>query len=124
MNPVMILAMTIYLEAGNQPMAGKIAVAQVVMARVADPRWPDTVEAVCLQPKQFSCWNGRDPATVEIPDDAAFYACETIAERALAGRLSAGDFNHYYNPALCSPPWADQLTGVLRIGDHLFGRMI
>ena len=36
------LAKNIYFEAGNQPLAGKLAVAHVVRNRVEDSQFPDT----------------------------------------------------------------------------------
>ena len=43
------LAMNIYHEAKNQPSIGQIAVAQVVMNRVMDSRYPDDVCSVVTQ---------------------------------------------------------------------------
>lgn len=40
-------------EAGNENMRGKIAVANVVINRVKDTRFPDTVKEVIYQPYQF-----------------------------------------------------------------------
>ena len=40
-------------EAGNESMEGKIAVANVVINRVKDSRFPDTVRDVIYQPYQF-----------------------------------------------------------------------
>lgn len=40
-------------EAGNEDMTGKIAVANVVINRVKDSRFPDTVRDVIYQPYQF-----------------------------------------------------------------------
>ena len=43
----------IYAESGNQPLAGKIAVGNVIFNRVNDPLFPNTVSAVIYQPNQF-----------------------------------------------------------------------
>ena len=40
---VFCLAQNIYFESANQPLAGKIAVAQVVQNRVVHPSYPDTI---------------------------------------------------------------------------------
>ena len=40
---LMCMAFNIYHEAGNQSMIGQMAVGQVVLNRVADNRFPDTV---------------------------------------------------------------------------------
>ena len=50
---VSLLSHIIYAEAGNQPIAGKIGVGDVVMNRVASDRFPDTVKDVIYAPGQF-----------------------------------------------------------------------
>ncbi len=49
-----LLAGIIQAEAGNQPYEGKIAVGSVVMNRVADARFPNSISGVIYSPKQFS----------------------------------------------------------------------
>ena len=53
-NDLYWLSHIIYSESGNQPMAGKIAVGNVVMNRVASYKFPNTVEGVIFQKNQFS----------------------------------------------------------------------
>ena len=48
------LTAIIYCEAGNQPQKGKIAVANVVLNRVKNKRYPNTVKGVIYQKYQFS----------------------------------------------------------------------
>ena len=53
-----ILALTIYGEARGEPVEAQIAVGCVIRNRVsADKGYNE----VCLEPKQFSCWNEFDP---------------------------------------------------------------
>ena len=52
------LAQNIYFEAGNQPLAGKIAVANVTFNRVEDPQFPDTICGVVYQAKTRVNWKG------------------------------------------------------------------
>lgn len=49
-----LLACLVEAEAGNQDMTGKRLVVDVVLNRVADPRFPDTVAGVVYQRGQFS----------------------------------------------------------------------
>lgn len=49
-----LLAILVRAEAGNQGPEGKQAVAGVVLNRVDDPRFPDTITDVIYAPKQFS----------------------------------------------------------------------
>ena len=48
------LANAIYHEARGESQEGKIAVGQVILNRVADPRFPGSIYEVIYQPKQFS----------------------------------------------------------------------
>lgn len=116
MTAEILLALTIFYEARGEPFEGKAAVAQVVMNRVKDKRWPDTIEDVILQPKQFSCWNSRKPVEPRWFSQV-FAACLETARMATAGKLPEAKWNHYYNPDLCTPSWA--ADGV-KIGNHVF----
>ena len=49
-----LIAQLVQAEAGNQSLEGKRLVVDVVLNRVADPRFPDTVEEVIFQSGQFS----------------------------------------------------------------------
>lgn len=51
---LMLLAALIHAEAGNQDMVGKRLVADVVLNRVASPKFSDTIEGVIYDPNQFS----------------------------------------------------------------------
>ena len=57
---VVCLALNVYHEAKNQPMIGQIAVAQVVMNRVEDDRYPDDVCSVVEQGPTYS-WTDDFP---------------------------------------------------------------
>ena len=48
------LAQNIYFEARDQPTIGQRAVAEVVLNRVHDPRWPDTVCEVIREGPTYS----------------------------------------------------------------------
>lgn len=50
------LSRVIYRESGNQSLEGQMAVGNVVLNRVADPAFPDTVEGVLAQKNQFTTY--------------------------------------------------------------------
>ena len=55
------LAETVYQEARGESFRGRLAVAQVVINRVNNPRWPHTICGVVFQRGQFSWtknWRG------------------------------------------------------------------
>ena len=51
-------ALTVYAEAAGEGEAGQLGVLWVLKNRAA--RWRMSIQAVCLQPNQFSCWWGAD----------------------------------------------------------------
>lgn len=55
-----ILSHVIYGEAGNCDREMMEAVGSVVLNRVSDDRFPDSIEEVVFQPGQYSCtWDGN-----------------------------------------------------------------
>lgn len=108
-----ILARTLYGEAEAGDEADAIAIACVVLNRVAAKRWPNTVSGVCLQPAQFSCWNADNPRLGELrspvmPTGKWFKRCDAIARDALAGRIldPTNGATHYYATYVAAPRWA------------------
>ena len=55
-----LLAKTVEAEAGNQSIEGKRLVAAVVLNRVENAAFPDTIEDVLSQPKQFTTYRNLD----------------------------------------------------------------
>ena len=56
---IFCMAKNIYFEAGNQPIAGKIAVAQVVQNRVKNRDYPNTICGVVYQARWKENWKGN-----------------------------------------------------------------
>jgi len=117
-------------EADNEPLLGKVAVAQVIKNRMADERWPDAWKEVMLQPWQFSCFL---PAFLrpEIFEhrwhSLAWRECRFAAFGVYNGYLRdvTKGANHYYNPKLVqkTPKWARGEDPVVEIGQHLFFKL-
>lgn len=56
------LALTIYGEARGEPIDGQVAVASVIRNRYESHKDKyDGFKQICLEPRQFSCWNKKDP---------------------------------------------------------------
>jgi spore germination cell wall hydrolase CwlJ-like protein len=124
-----ITARTLYGEARGQPVEGIIAVAGVIMNRVAAKRYGDGPAGVCLRPWQFSCWNASDPnkAIIEAvePGNREFDWCRLVASLAVRGLLHdpSGQATHYHTTGV-APDWSRGKTPCAVIGDHLFFRDI
>lgn len=125
------MATNVYHEARNEPIAGQVAVAQVVMNRVNHPRrWGDTVCDVVYEIRtrngrnipQFS-WVGTG-AKVNLDNVIELGAYERAIEISLMVMHSNIDHlngvTHYYNPDKASPSWANKMELHASIGNHAF----
>ncbi len=129
---VEILARTIYGEARGESIAGKEAVASVVLNRVLRAQksggrywWGATVRLVCLKPWQFSCWNRNDVNRQKIlsvaKDNRNFQTCMRIARKALAGQLKdCTQGATHYHTASAAPIWSRGRMYSVEIGHHHF----
>ena len=127
LDDVQILARTLYGEARGETIAGRVAVANVIVNRFKAKKWfsGETIKDTCLKPKQFSCWNEGDPnrrkiLSVEVRD-YVFAECMTIAQLAVADVLKDCTFNstHYHAKGV-KPPWSKGKTPAVTLGNHLF----
>ncbi len=131
------LAVTLYGESRGESLSGRAAVGCVIRNRAQDGRWPVTIKAVCLQPKQFSCWNNsRDPnaqATRLMAScvangtarDPVFRECLWLAQGICDGYVQdhSRQGNHYLTEALyrlAPPKWARGMRETALIGNHIF----
>jgi spore germination cell wall hydrolase CwlJ-like protein len=119
------LSRTIYFEAGNQSYYGKIAVGSVVMNRVNDERYPDTICGVIKQHKQFSWYSDGNS---DVPfDGPAWENSIQAAKEVLCGcDKASGLFDdasvQYYHADYVSPSWAKKMQRVAKIDNHIFYR--
>jgi spore germination cell wall hydrolase CwlJ-like protein len=115
------LALNVYWEARDQEIAGQVAVAQVVMNRVVDPRYPDNVCDVVYEHKQFSWyWDGKS----DIPrDEEAWEIAQIVASGVLAGSVHSNLKGvTMYHAVYAQPYWSDhpRVHPVAYIDDHIF----
>lgn len=120
------LATAIYFEARGESYRGQVAVAQVVLNRVKDHRYPDSICSVVFQNQhrrngcQFSFACDGIPETVS--DRKAWAQAEEIAKRYTSGELyltEVGDSTHYH-ATYVRPDWAPRMNRVTQIGLHVF----
>lgn len=120
------LALTIYFEARGEPDTGKLAVGHVVMNRVGDPRFPDTVcgvvrqggEAV-LHRCQFSWWcDGRS----DEPTHARAWRHSQALARRVFWQYSDDPTRGalWYHANYVEPDWRGKFKRGPRIGEHVF----
>jgi spore germination cell wall hydrolase CwlJ-like protein len=135
------LAQAVYFEARSESENGQIAVARVVLNRVASNRYPDTICGVVYQGKQrrnrcqfsFAC-DGR-PETITEPKAwreamvqaawalACDNACQAAADRAkglMGTPIEEALVATHYHADYVQPQWADKLERMAQIGRHIF----
>jgi len=111
-----LLARVVSAEARGEPYEGQVAVAAVVLNRVRDARFPNTVAGVVYQAHAFeSVTNGTIYAA---PTASAVRA----AEDALNGWDPTGGALFFWNPAKASSGWIWSRPIVKRIGNHVFAK--
>jgi hypothetical protein len=122
---LLCLTQAVYYEARGEDLAGQQAVAQVVLNRLSDPKFPKSVCAVVYQGSElntgcqftFTC----DGSLSHAPSGAAWLRAEEVAQHALAGRVFAGvgAATHYHNEHV-APYWRTSLTELTQVGRHIF----
>lgn len=122
------LAAGIYFEARGESVKGQAAVAQVILNRVRNPAYPNTICGVVYQNKKwrnrcqfsFACDGIRD--RVRSPEH--FRIAENVAMAVTAGRIwlpEVGTSTHYH-ATYVHPRWARAMERMKRIGRHIFYR--
>ena len=120
------LTAAIYYEAAQEPLAGKRAVAQVVLNRQASASFPDSICGVVQQgaPRPgcqftFEC----DGSLGRKPDPGGWAAAQSVAQAALDGAVDpdVGAATHYHADYVV-PVWATQMLKLVKIGRHIFYR--
>ena len=133
------LAKNMYYEARNQGTAGWMAVTAVVLNRVNDDRFPNTICEVVKEGPTRKSW--KDP-TVKIPikdrcqfswycdglsdkpkDKKTYRKLFGIADGILGGELPFYDITDgatHYHADYVTPAWAKTKTKTVEIQDHIF----
>ncbi|MBQ5858528.1 MAG: cell wall hydrolase [Peptococcaceae bacterium] len=112
---VMVLAKMIHGEARGEPYVGKVAVGAVILNRVEDKKFPDSVHGVCFQPGAFDAVS--DGQYYMEPDKEALKA----AKAALNGWDPTYGALYYWNPATATSKWIWSRKVITQIGKHIFG---
>jgi spore germination cell wall hydrolase CwlJ-like protein len=125
---VKCLATAIYFEARGEPERGRIAVAQVVLNRLKNPAYPNTICGVVYQNKNmrnrcqfsFAC----DGIPDRIRDQKSWAEAQSLARRVVNDDRhlyleSVGAATHYH-ATYVRPRWARSMNKMDKIGRHVF----
>lgn len=124
MREVECLARNIYFEAGGEPRAGKIAVAEVTMNRVKSKQYPRTVCGVVHQKSKGICqfsWVCEGKTKVRKNTDA-WRDSVKIAENILISKHEYGIIGSakHFHAVYVNPNWAESKRMIKKIGQHIF----
>lgn len=111
---VYLLAKTIYAEGRGEPYVGQVAIAAVVLNRVRNSAFPNTISGVVYQKHAFTAVS--DGQINLTPNDTAMRA----ARDAIAGWDPTGGALYYYNPAVATSAWIFDRQTITVIGKHVF----
>ncbi len=111
-----LLAHLIYAEARGEPYSGQVAVGAVVLNRVKNSSFPNSVAGVIYQPGAFSV----------VSDGQINYSPNTTAINAARDAMNGWDPTYgciyYFNPNTATSGWIWSRPYVLTIGNHRFCR--
>ena len=113
------LAGAIYFEAKGEPLAGQLAVAEVILNRARSGRFAKSACGVVTQAGQFSfVRGGRVPA---IADNAHYRTAVAVAQVALGDHWDSSASNAlYFHARRVAPGW--RMQKIASIGNHVFYR--
>ncbi len=113
-NDLYLLAKLVHSEARGEVYTGQVAVAAVVLNRVKDSRFPNTIAGVIYQPWAFTAINDGQFALE--PNQTAYQA----ARDAMNGWDPTYGAVYYYNPKTATSSWIRSTKTVTTIGRHVF----
>lgn len=112
------LSRIINAESSSESMLGKIAVGNVIMNRVDDPRYPNTIYTVIFDNKYGTQFTPAATGTVyKTPSADSVIAAKICLE----GYSISDDIIFFLNPKIATSTWISRnCTYVMTIGNHVF----
>lgn len=113
---VQLMAKAINGEARGEPYEGQVAVGAVILNRVKDSRFPNSISGVIYQPGAFTAVSdGQINATIS--ESSTVYKA---AQDAKNGWDPTGGCVYYFNPATATNKWIWSRPLIKTIGKHRF----
>lgn len=109
-----LLSCCVYGEARGESYAGKVAVAAVVLNRVKNSQFPNTISGVIYQRGAFTCVSDGQ-INLGTNDE-----CTRAAQDALNGWDPSGGALYYFNPKTATSAWIWSRPQLVTIGRHIF----
>ncbi len=109
-----LIARFVHAEARGEPYTGQVAVAAVILNRVRDSRFPNTVSGVVYQKGAFTC----------VADGQINLAPDATSKKAAQDAINGWDPSYgslyYFNPNTATSKWIWSRPLTVVIGNHRF----
>ena len=113
---IQLMARAINGEARGEPYEGQVAVGAVILNRVKDSRFPNSISGVIYQSGAFTAVaDGQINAPID--EGSTVYKA---AQDAMNGWDPTGGCIYYFNPATATNKWIWSRPHVITIGKHRF----
>jgi len=113
---VQLLARAINGEARGESYEGQVAVGAVILNRVRDSRFPNSIAGVIYEPGAFTAVSDGQ-INVSIPQNSTVVKA---AQDALNGWDPTGGAVYYFNPNTATSSWIWSRPQIKTIGKHIF----
>lgn len=111
-----LLARLVNAEAKGEPHEGKVAVASVILNRVASDKFPDTIKDVIYEKGQFT------PVSNGAINEQATDDAKNAVDEAASDQSSAKGALYFFNPDSASSSFLDGKETTEKIGHHVFAK--
>lgn len=115
-NEIQMLAQVIHGEARGESFEGKVAVAAVVLNRLHDQEFPNTIKGIIFETRAFTAV--QDKQYYLTPNNSAYKA----AYAATKGWDPTQGSTYYFNPKTATSDWIWSRQQVKQIGKHIFAK--
>lgn len=109
-----LMANAVYGEARGEPYEGQVAVAAVILNRIEDSKFPNTVSEVIFQERAFTA----------VADGQIWLTPNERAKEAVLDALNGWDPTenalYYFNPVTATSAWIWTRPQIKTIGKHIF----
>ena len=113
---IQLMARAINGEARGEPYEGQVAVGAVILNRVKDSRFPNSISGVIYEPGAFTAVSDGQ-INAALSEGSTVYKA---AQDALNGWDPTGGCVYYFNPATATNKWIWSRPMTVTIGKHRF----
>lgn len=113
-NDIQLMANAVYGESRGEPYIGQVAVAAVILNRLDNASFPDTVSGVIFEPGAFTA----------VADGQIWLTPNEQAKKAVLDAINGwdptGNAIYYFNPDTATSGWIWSRPQIKQIGKHIF----